>query len=58
MTKRRVLVVDDEPKMQRVLEIMLKRMGHEALLASDGQAALTIAQSLPLDLVLTDLRMP
>ncbi|HVQ65812.1 MAG TPA: response regulator, partial [Terriglobia bacterium] len=58
MTKRRVLVVDDEPKMQRVLEIMLKRMGHEALLASDGQAALRIAQSLPLDLVLTDLRMP
>jgi two-component system response regulator AtoC len=37
MSSRRVLVVDDEPAMQRVLEIMLRRMGHEVLLAADGQ---------------------
>jgi two-component system response regulator AtoC len=58
MSRQRVLVVDDEPKMQRILEIMLHRMGHEVLLAADGQAALAMAQSVPVDLVITDLRMP
>ena len=58
MSSQRVLVVDDEPKMQRVLEILLRRLGHEVLLAADGQAALTLAQSVPVDLVMTDLRMP
>ncbi len=58
MSRQRVLVVDDEPAMQRVLEIMLQRMGHEVLLAADGQAALKLAQHTPVDLVLTDLRMP
>jgi len=58
MSKRQVLVVDDEPKMQRVLEIMLHKMGHAVLLAADGQEALKLAQSAPLDLVMTDLRMP
>ncbi len=58
MSKRQVLVVDDEPKMQRILEIMLHKMGHDVLLAADGQAALQLAQSVPIDLVMTDLRMP
>jgi two-component system response regulator AtoC len=58
MTKRRVLAVDDEPKMRRVLEIMLQRMGHEVYLASDGQAALDIVRTTPVDLVVTDLQMP
>jgi two-component system response regulator AtoC len=54
----RVLVVDDEPKMARVLEIMLLDMGHEVAVASDGQTALHLAQADPVDLVITDLRMP
>jgi two-component system response regulator AtoC len=58
MSRQRVLVVDDEPKMQRVLEIMLHGMGHDVLLSADGQAALELAQSTPVDLVVTDLRMP
>src|SRR6266702_2471967 len=55
MSSQRVLVVDDEPKMQRVLEMLLRKLGHEVLLAADGQAALTLAQSVPVDLVMTDL---
>jgi len=54
----RVLVVDDEQKMARVLEIMLLDMGHEVAVATDGRAALTLAQTDPVDLVVTDLRMP
>ncbi|BBP00421.1 sigma-54-dependent transcriptional regulator [Sulfuriferula nivalis] len=58
MISQRVLVVDDEPKMQRVLEIMLQRMGYEVSCASDGKAALQIMKSAPADLIISDLRMP
>jgi two-component system, NtrC family, response regulator AtoC len=58
MTPQRILVVDDEAKMQRILEIMLRKLGHEVVTADDGHAALRELQSAPVDLVLSDLRMP
>jgi two-component system response regulator AtoC len=58
MTSQRILVVDDEAKMQRVLEIMLKRMGHEAVCAGNGAEALQVLKSAPADLIISDLRMP
>ncbi|MDR3392004.1 MAG: sigma-54 dependent transcriptional regulator [Sulfuriferula sp.] len=58
MTGQRVLVVDDEAKMQRILEIMLQRMGHEVACAGNGTEALQSLQSTPADLIISDLRMP
>jgi diguanylate cyclase (GGDEF)-like protein len=54
----RVLVVDDDPFIARLLEIELRAVGYEVLLASDGQQALdAVAGSIP-DLVLADVMMP
>ncbi len=53
-----VLVVDDEAHMRRVLEIMLKQLGHRVVGAPDGAQALAMLQNMKIDLVLTDLRMP
>ncbi|MBI3247523.1 MAG: sigma-54-dependent Fis family transcriptional regulator [Deltaproteobacteria bacterium] len=58
MSQQRVLVVDDEAHMRRVLEIMLQKMGHETRTAGNGQEALDLAQRESFDLILTDLRMP
>ena len=58
MNERRVLVVDDEANMRRVLEIMLSRRGFRTLSASDGQDALEQLAETPVDLVVSDLRMP
>ena len=58
MSRQRVLVVDDETRMRRVLEIMLQKMGLETRAAHNGQEALTLAQKESFDLVLTDLKMP
>ena len=58
MSQARILIVDDEPKMQRVLEIMLRKMGHEVLCAANGSEALSVADKESLDLIITDLRMP
>ena len=53
-----VLVVDDESNMRRVLEIMLRQLGHRVLTACDGAQALALLEREKVELVLTDLRMP
>lgn len=58
MHDRQILIVDDEPKMRRVLEIMLQQMGHATLSAANGREALEVYQANAVDLVITDLRMP
>ena len=55
---RRILVVDDEPQLTRVLRRSLTAHGYNVRIANDGEAALdTLAEWLP-DLVITDLSMP
>ena len=58
MSKPSILVVDDEAKMRRLLGLMLERLGYEVLSAEDGEAALACLNEHPVDLMITDLRMP
>ncbi len=58
MSDVRVLVVDDEAKMRRLMELMLTQMGHRVESAADGMEALRILERQDVDLVITDLRMP
>jgi two-component system response regulator AtoC len=58
MTPRQILVVDDEPKMRRVLEIMLQKLGHRVFGAGNGREALDLFAGNAIDLVIADLRMP
>jgi two-component system response regulator AtoC len=58
MTAKRVLIVDDEPKMQRILALMLTQMGHKPLMAGNGQEALEQMQADSIDLIVSDLQMP
>jgi len=53
----RVLVVDDEAGIRGMLEVVLRRDGHEVLSASDGSEALAIIDQQSIDLLVTDLRM-
>jgi two-component system response regulator PilR (NtrC family) len=54
----RVLVVDDEPGIRVMLSAALKREGYAVLLASDGRTALAALEAGPVDVVVTDIRMP
>ncbi|MHB1176034.1 MAG: sigma-54-dependent transcriptional regulator [Sulfuriferula sp.] len=58
MSGQQILIVDDEARMLRVLEIMLQKMGHDICCASNGMEALQSLQESPVDLVISDLRMP
>jgi two-component system response regulator PilR (NtrC family) len=54
----RVLVVDDEASMRDMLRIVLRRDGYEVLVARNGKEALEFLQRAPVDLLLSDIRMP
>ena len=57
-TKARILVVDDEQHVRRVLEVMLTRQGYEVQTAAGGGEALAAHQAEVFDLTILDLRMP
>lgn len=54
----RVLAVDDDPVIQRLLEVNLELEGYEVALASDGVEALEVARSFRPDVILLDVMMP
>lgn len=54
----RVLVVDDEPQITRVLKTVLSSQGYEVRSASEGESALASFREWTPELVITDLCMP
>ena len=55
---RRILVVDDETQITRVLRTSLSSQGYDIRVANDGETALEIMKDWTPDLVITDLSMP
>ena len=58
MTPPRILVVDDEPQIARVLRTSLESKGYEVAVASGGEQAIERFLSFQPHLVITDLAMP
>lgn len=56
--RRRILVVDDEPQITRVLRTTLSAQSYDLRVANDGESALEILKDWTPDLVITDLGMP
>jgi two-component system response regulator PilR (NtrC family) len=54
----RILVVDDERSMRELLAIVLRREGYEVLLAENGRAAIDLLEREPVDLLISDIKMP
>ncbi len=54
----RIVVVEDDPHILRVITLWLTRQGHEVLEAPNGKTALEIIQQQPPDLIVTDVNMP
>jgi len=53
-----ILVVDDERSLREFLSICLSRAGHKVMAADDPNVALRTLAAQPIDLVVTDLKMP
>jgi len=56
--QRRILVVDDEPQITRVLRRGLATHGYEVQVAQGGEEALAVLSHWTPDLIVTDLSMP
>jgi len=56
--KTRILVVDDEERIRRLLRMYLEKDGYVIEEAQDGETALTMATESDYDLVLLDVMMP
>lgn len=54
----RILVVDDERSMRELLSIVLRREQYEVLLAENGAAAIALLEREPVDLLISDIKMP
>ncbi len=54
----RILVVDDETNMRRILQATLQREGYDVTTAENGHAALNEMKKDPREIVITDLNMP
>ena len=57
-SKKRILVVDDEPQITLVLRSGLVTHGYEVRVATEGESALELFQAWTPQLVVTDLSMP
>ena len=55
---QRILVVDDEDSIRRILLLNLERAGYTVELASDGASALTLLLQNRYDLLISDVMMP
>jgi len=56
--RSRVLVVDDEPQITRVLKTVLSSQGYQVRTAAEGESALSTLDEWRPELVITDLYMP
>src|SRR6201987_1159146 len=53
-----ILIVEDEAKMRRLLELNLGEDGFSTFSAEDAEAGLKLLRENPIDLILTDLKLP
>lgn len=56
--KNKILVVDDEPDILKVVTFILKKSGYDTFSAVDGKEALDMVKDKKPDLILLDLRLP
>jgi putative two-component system response regulator len=57
-TKAKILVVDDEDRNLRLMELLLTSFGYDVITASNGEEALEKVQDIPPDVILLDVMMP
>ncbi|MCS7289442.1 MAG: SpoIIE family protein phosphatase [Roseiflexus sp.] len=55
---RRILVVDDDPDINRLLRARLTARGYEVLTAASGEEALALLADLPTDVIFLDIALP
>jgi len=56
--RNKILVCEDNKLTQRVMEVALKKMDHEILVATDGEEGIRLIKEHEIGLIITDINMP
>jgi len=56
--KKHILIIDDDPMMQRIMGAKLAKAGYEVMYSQDPAAGREMARRFMPDLILLDIRMP
>lgn len=56
--KKKILIVDDDPYMCRILRAHFELLGHDSILAVNGKEAVDMATSQLPDLIMMDIMLP
>jgi CheY-like chemotaxis protein len=56
--RKKILIIDDEAYIRRVVELKLAKRGYEVVGAANGEEGLRIFEDLQPDVVITDINMP
>lgn len=54
----KLILIEDDAGVRDYFKSVVSRMGHELVTAEDGPAGLKLLESLPVDVIMTDLNMP
>lgn len=55
---KRILLIDDDVFIVRLLSLLLTKSGYEIISATDGKDAISVLSEQPVDLIILDLMMP
>lgn len=58
MAKRKILIVDDEPKVVELIKLYLEKDGYDVLISGDGKDAVQKTRNTKPDLIVLDLNLP
>ena len=58
MTKKKILIIDDEKEMAQVERLRLEAHGYQVIVAYEGESGLLLARSEKPDLVILDIMLP
>lgn len=58
MGNKKVLIIDDDAKIRRVLDLRLKKAGYQVFVAANGEAGLNLFRAEQPDIIITDILMP
>lgn len=58
MERRKIMVVDDDPTMVKLIDVNLRLNNYQVIEATSGEKALEVIDNEPLDLIVLDIMMP
>ncbi len=58
MSKKRILLIDDDPTVAKIIEPFLVNHGYDLMIASDGEVAVDMVKQQRPDLIILDVQMP